>query len=94
MYIYSFILFDAQQLRLKTVITSGPFWIQKRTPHFETYPFTCLVEYHWRLDYANKPPTSKQIGLNRCSFGDANKMQHITSDYEPNNDHEFIIVHT
>ena len=27
----------------------------------------------WRLDYASKPPTAKQIGLNRCSFGDANK---------------------
>ena len=31
-----------------------PFWTQKRTPHFETYRYTYLVEYHWRLDSANK----------------------------------------
>ena len=70
---YIYILFYAQQLWLKTEITSEPFWTQKRTPHFETYPYTYLVGYHWRLDYANKPPIAKQIGLNRCSFGDANK---------------------
>ena len=70
---YIYILFYAQQLWLKTEITSEPFWTQKRTPHFEIYPYTYLVGYHWRLDYANKPPTAKQIGLNRCSFGHANK---------------------
>ena len=71
-YIYLYCLM-AQQLWLKTEITSEPFWTQKRTPHFATYPHTYIVGYHWRLDYANKPPTAKQIGLNRCSFGDANK---------------------
>ena len=66
-------IYYAQQFWLKIEITYEPFWTQKQTPHFETYPYTYLVGYHWRLDDANKPPTAKQIGLNRCSFGDTNK---------------------
>ena len=72
-YIYIYTEFYAQRLWLNTEITSEPFWTQKRTPHLETHPYTYLVGYHWRLDCANKPPTAKQIGLNRCSFGGANK---------------------
>ena len=51
----------------------------------------CLSNF-WTTWPDNKQPTAKQIELNRCSFGDANKNNtyFITNgDYEPNNCHQF-----
>ena len=51
---------------------------------------TCLVGYHWRLYHDNEPPTAKHMGLNQCSFGDANK--NATYNWRLH-DHQFISVH-